>query len=164
MVRAFAFVALTVALGGDGLAQQASASLRLVQSGELSAGDEPRNREMCLRGGAYVLTFRFAGRTDIASFGFAHVNDPPNNIRLSGVIVTDAAEADWGWRSFKCRSGLLSARRGQWPRPRLLAARGSGLVIRGQSVSKPGTPSAPRAPSIFAKRSITSSRLPSRPR
>ena len=86
----------TIATGEDAAAQQAAASLRAVQSGDLTAGTEFRSREMCLDGGLYVVAFR---RGTAHDRGAAIVDDSDNDTRAF-VWIDRTDEDRWGWRFF----------------------------------------------------------------
>ena len=96
--RALAGVVVMLALAAPPAgAQPATADLRPVESGELSAGDDPRAREMCLEGGAYVLAFQRVA----AALGGVVVFEPGDEpFRVAGIEVSDRDEAGWSWVVF----------------------------------------------------------------
>ena len=98
MTRATAVVLIAIAAGAGVQAQPpANASLRPVQSGSLFSSDhELQQREMCLRGGTYVLAFERGPEL----YGFAVVRGQDADQLAVRVALTDVSEARWAWGSF----------------------------------------------------------------
>ena len=96
--RVLVVLALALSVVNTHAQRGANASLRPVQSGTLSAGNDPAERQMCLNGGAYVLAFR----RGVDDYGVAGVFLQPNDDASLVVSIerTAAHETRWAWRSF----------------------------------------------------------------
>ena len=78
------------------MAQQATASLRPVESGSIDAYSDSISRDMCLRNGLYILAFQ---RGTGEGMGVAAVGSSDAGA-VASVTLTGASQDRWAWNAF----------------------------------------------------------------